>query len=388
MSGRGGSEIPYEEQQDPRSNRMCGAACLAMVYRSFGSPAAEGAERKRKRRSDRRGERATVPGGKERRAGTRRTGELTQAEIWPFISKPNRSGQVSSSTHLMVAHARSYGLAAVAFQARHPLVALLACRKGGIRAILNHRLRLEGPAGHYSVLLDVDAESVVIHDPFYGPRRRISHAEFLELWQPRFAGSEIVGNVLIGVAERPPAAPRCALCRTPIPEAVACPRCAGPVALQPATLLGCVGATTCLGRMWNYVCCPACDNMFTFALAAPAPEVAVGSESDPWNLGPLFAELDRFRERVLAVPGAAHRADVKEQLELIEQNKEKLRLAEKEETALAREREAILAAEKKRQDEQRAAVEKAREEAAKPAPAPDGAALGEALLRELGITPR
>lgn len=373
--------IPYQKQEDPKSNRMCGAACLAMVYRSLaegdpGSPV-------RKRGRDRRSGSAVAHRGKERRAGRRRAEELTQGEIWPEISKPNRAGSLSSATHLMVAHARRRGFAAIAIQARYPLVALLGCRENGIRAILNHRLRPDSPAGHYSVLLDVDAESVVLHDPLYGPRRRVPNAELLELWQPYYENSEIAGNVLIGIAARPAAVPACPMCRTPIPGSVPCARCGEPVALQPADLLGCVGAGTCIGRLWNYLCCPACDNMWTFAASPPAAVAEDGS--DPWNLGPLFAELDKFRRNVLGIPGVADRADVREQLELIERNKEKLKLAEKEEAAVQKARDARMAEVQRKYGEEAAAVEKAREEAARPAAAADGAALGDALLTELGI---
>ncbi|HEY3839596.1 MAG TPA: C39 family peptidase, partial [Bryobacteraceae bacterium] len=56
--------IPYEKQSDPQVNRGCGAACLSMVYRSFGK-------------------------------------EVPQAEIWPAIAKKNRFGSIASTSHLM-----------------------------------------------------------------------------------------------------------------------------------------------------------------------------------------------------------------------------------------------------------------------------------------------
>ena len=375
--------IPYEKQEDASSNRMCGAACLAMVYRSLAGPRAEVP---RARGRDRRSGIGVSPRGKERRGGRRRSAELTQAEIWPEISRPNASGSVSSATNLMVAHARRRGYAAVAIQARYPLVALLNCRNLGVRAILNHRLRPDAGAGHFTVLVDVGPAATLLHDPFYGPDRRVPHAQLLELWQPNVPGSEITGNVLIGVAARPIAFPRCPVCGTPIPEEVACPRCAAPVSLQPKAVLGCVGDPSCLGRMWNYVCCPACDHMWSFATAPRPPQPSPAAEEGPWQLGPLLEELDTFRRRVLAVPGMASRPDVKAQLGLLDRYKLDLRLAEKEEAALARQREEQLSAMKERFGAQAAAAEKARDEAAKPAPAPDGAALGEALLKELGIT--
>lgn len=383
--------IPYEKQEDPKSNRMCGAACLAMVYRSFADSAAEASGSAstagRKRGRDRRAEKERVPGGRERRAGRRRAEELRQGEIWREISKPNRFGSVSSATHLMVAHARKRGFAAIAIQSRYPLVALMGCRENGLRAILNHRLRPDSPTGHFSVLLDVDAESVVVHDPLYGPRRRLPHAELLELWQPRFANSEIAGNVLIGLAPRSSVVPRCPICQTPIPAQVACPRCGKPVALQPPDLLGCVGAANCLGRLWNYVCCPACDNMWNFTLGTtPPPETA--AEDGLWKLGSLFTEFDRFRDKVLSVPGVASRADVRQQLDVAEKCKIDLRLAEQEEMALQKERREKLASVREAYEKQEAAVAKAREEAEKPSAPADGAALGDALLKELGITDR
>src|ERR1035441_340400 len=137
--------IPYEKQLDSQTGRTCGAACLSMVYRSLGK---------------------AVP----------------QTEIWPAIAKQTASGSLASMTHLMAQDAVNRGFRAVAIQARHPLQVLRLCREWGIRAIVNHHLKLDAPAGHYSVLVDLDDKGVVLHDPFYGPSRRLPHAELLELW--------------------------------------------------------------------------------------------------------------------------------------------------------------------------------------------------------------
>src|ERR1035437_7350010 len=94
--------IPYEKQSDSQTNRGCGAACLSMVYRSFGK-------------------------------------EVPQAEIWPAIAKKNRFGSIASTSHLMALDANKRGFAAVAIQARHSLQVLRLCRGAGVRAILNHR---------------------------------------------------------------------------------------------------------------------------------------------------------------------------------------------------------------------------------------------------------
>lgn len=353
--------IPYERQHDPQTSRMCGAACLSMVYRSFGK-------------------------------------EVPQAEIWQGISKPDRFGSLASMTHLMALDAVKRGFSAVAIQARHPLQALRLCRQWGIHAILNHRLRREAPAGHYSVLVDLDDKTVILHDPFYGPSRRLSHAELLELWQPHFANSEILGNVVIGIAAKPLAAPECEFCHTETPSHVDCPKCKKRVGLQPGALLGCM-RDGCIARMWNYVCCPSCDCMWTFSLhgqqarvlasengsnlsqAAPA---ASGTE-DPWKLDRLFGEVEKFCGHPLVLAAAAHHAELKQQLDFIAGSKEKLKLAKAEEFARIKARhdklDALEAAAKQKEEARRIGSE----ERNKPLPPLDANALARALLANLGF---
>ena len=355
-----------------------------MVYRSFvsegpGSSSGTGGSQKRAAAA------GPPPGGVERRRARERAAQLSQEEIFLEIARPNATGAVSCSTHLMVRHARGRGFAALAVQARYPLQALLQCQSSGVRAIPNHRLKSDSPAGHYSVLIGIDGRDVILHDPFYGPSRRVPPLELLELWQKRYPSSEIAGNVLIGIAWRPAPVPECRLCSTPIPAEVSCPRCGQAVSLEPASLLGCVGPGTCLERRWNYLCCPSCDNMWTFAMAPAQEEAARPSDGSLWNLGPLFAELDKFRDGVLAIPAVKGRADVKQQLDLIEENKEKLRLAESEEISLQQQRQAQLDAITQKYGQQAAAVRQAQEAAATPTAPLDGGALGNSLLKELGV---
>src|ERR1051326_5522297 len=139
--------IPYEKQSEELSGRSCGAACLCIAYRSLGL-------------------------------------DVPQAEIWPAIAKANRFGQISSTTHLMARDALNRGLSAVALQARHPLHALKVCSTKGIRAILNHRVKQDSAGGHYTLMVDLDAQHVIVHDPLFGAARRMTHAELVELWLP------------------------------------------------------------------------------------------------------------------------------------------------------------------------------------------------------------
>lgn len=355
--------IPFEMQSDPQTSRGCGAACLSMVYRSFGK-------------------------------------EIPQAEIWAAVAKENRFGSLASTTHLMTKDALSRGFSAVAIQARHPLHALRICRESGIRAILNHRLNHDSPAGHFTVLVDIDDRNVELHDPFLGPSQRLSHAELLELWQPGFSDSEIRGNMLIGVAAGQPVMPACELCGTPMLPAVECPQCKKPVLLQPAALLACM-SSACIARIWNYVCCAFCDCTWTFSVQpveAPrsepgsvGPSVATGgsptptSEQAPLTLDKVFAALDTFCSHILSLPAAASHPDIKKQLDLIAASKEKLKVAEAEGLAHREAHRQQLAKLQELAKAREEAHRKKMEEINRPSPPLDGNALGRALLKNLGF---
>jgi hypothetical protein len=363
--------IPYEKQSDPQSNRTCGAACLSMVYRSLGK-------------------------------------EVPQAEIWPAIAKSNKLGSLSSTTHLMAQDALNRGFSAVAIQARHPLQVLRLCRESNIRGILNHRLQPDSPAGHYTVLVDIDDKNVLLHDPFFGPSRRLSYAELLDLWQPRFPNSEIVGHVFLGIAAEVPAAPACQFCHTDRPVAVECPRCKKPVGLQPSMVLGCMN-DSCIARMWNYLCCPACDYTWNFGMQTPeggktAADMlrgkgAAGSSSalaaaaagaaasvGPADFDRLFGELDKFCNLVLSFPEGAKDPGIRQQLDFIQASKEKIKLA-RVETLAHRQmvRDQLMKLQEESVQKEQAHRQRL-EELNAPAPPLDGDALGRALLKNLGFT--
>jgi predicted double-glycine peptidase len=363
MNAIAATAIPYEKQSDQQTNRACGAACLSMVYRSYGK-------------------------------------DISQAQIWQAIAKPNRFGSLSSTTHLMAGDALNRGFGAVAIQARHPLQALRICQQSDIRVILNHRLKHDVATGHYSVLVGIDDKNVVLHDPFYGPSRRLSHAELLELWQPRFPSCEIVGNALIGVLTPSPPIPACQLCCTPFPSNVECPKCKKPVGLQPIALLGCMSGD-CMARMWNYICCPSCDYTWTFSLHPPQasaragtpdasraskPVIQVGASSAPaLDVNKLFGEVDKFCAHILGIPGAANHPEIKKQLDHITASKEKFKLAYAEQLAHGTMLKEHFAAIAKKAKEQKEATRKRIEELNTPSPPLDGNALGHALLKNLGF---
>jgi len=342
-----------ESEFEQRIGRGCGATCLSMVYKSFGR-------------------------------------EIPQAEIWPSIAKPNRFGQVSSTTHLMALHAWDQGFSAVAIQARHPIQVLQLCRQNHIRAIINQRASLDSSAGHYTLMVDIDDHSVMLKDPSRGPLRRISHVELLRLWHPSTANSEIAGNVLIGIADHAAEIPPCEFCHAVIPAAMNCPRCHKAVPLRPAAILGCA-RDGCIARMWEYIACPFCD--FLFNETGPAtngPRRAETQKQQPpitdfLALDRAFAQLDKLAAQMLRIPGMADHPDLKAQLDFININKEKARRGQVEEFTEIKARldGLVLArAEKERRlDEQR----RKREELHAPLPQIDGRVVGESLLRSLGL---
>lgn len=347
MSATPSSTIPYERQSDPQSNRMCGAASLSMVYRSLGKA-------------------------------------IPQSEIWPRISKQNPLGSLASATYLMAQDALNRGFPALAVQVRHPLQALRLCQDEGIRAVLSHRLREDSAMGHYTVLVEIDGQSVVVHDPYFGPSRRLPHEDLLHLWRPVYPKTEITGNVLIGVAAQPNAMPPCQLCGTVIPPAVACPACDRPVSLQPAALLGCVG-DDCPDRMWNYICCPFCDYTWSFSSEASKAEPRLDPEKLVSDLNPLFAEMDKFSSLLLSIEGVGNNLAVRKELDRLVASKEHLKLAQSEVLVHRRTQLTWMTEfqQKCKQDEED--LVKAREEIQKPGSPLDGNALGKALLKDLGL---
>jgi hypothetical protein len=214
--------IPYERQEDLASGRrLCGAAALRMVYRSFGA-------------------------------------DCTQSEIWEGLVSQAPLGTRKGRTYLLAQDALGRGFQALVLQASQPERILRRCQESGCRVILNHRLQTTSGAGHYSVLVGVSETEVVLHDPQVGPSRRLGLAAFLELWRPCRFASEITGQVLVAIGQGERGFGNCSVCGTSAPSTAECPRCGRPLVLRPTAALGCVAAA-CPERMWRRIFCPWCD---------------------------------------------------------------------------------------------------------------------------------
>jgi hypothetical protein len=339
--------IPYEKQVDLQNGRMCGAAALSMVYRSYAK-------------------------------------SVAQAEVWPHIAKHNRFGSLTAATHLITKDALKRGFAALAIQTANPLMVLRRCQDHGIRVILNHRLQEEVATGHYTVLVDIDDDSVLLHDPYYGPSRHVAHANLLDLWRPRYLNAEIAGNVLIGIAPEGEALPACSLCGAAIPPHVSCPRCGEAVPLQPAALLGCLGAE-CPGRMWRHIYCPFCDHALALGRGDAQEHPAPGSEEDADRLNELAAAIDKFTNLILSFPQLAGHPEVRHYVDLLQESKGQQKMAQSEVLYHRKVHEAQTAQLVRKSRAQEAAFLKKQEEMAKPAPPLDGNALGQSLAKDLGL---
>jgi hypothetical protein len=246
-------------------------------------------------------------------------------------------------------------------------------------------------------MLDLDAKNVILHDPVFGPSRSVTHADLLDLWQPKFPNSEIVGGVLIAIAQDPPDMAPCQFCRTATPPTIACPNCGKPVGLKPSAVLGCMNQN-CIARMWNYICCPACDFMWNFdshlepagagVTGGSAPQASPNVE-DPTKLPSfLYAmeALDKLVDHVKRIPGVASNAEIQQQLGLLANSKVALAAALVQSTLHVTAHKDQVAAFVAAAAERGEAHRQKMAEVKKQAEPLDGVALGKAFLKNLGFT--
>jgi predicted double-glycine peptidase len=221
------SEIPFEPQRQTDGQRMCGAAALAMTLRALGVP-------------------------------------CTQEELWSEIACLDGEGHWAARTFHLASAALRRAMPALVIQVRDGWKNLerLATDVPGL--ILNHRLEASSPQGHYSVLVDIDQEAALLHDPILGPRRLVSRVQLETLWQPirkTAEENEIAGNVLVGIGPRVAHSGRCRQCDFPFPAHITCGNCGQHFPLQPSTVLGCM-RSGCGECRWQRLFCPFCDAAF------------------------------------------------------------------------------------------------------------------------------
>jgi hypothetical protein len=240
---------------------------------------------------------------------------FSQAEIATKLARPEPYAPTGARTYLLAQDALARGLSAIVLRAKDPLKTLRACRDRLLRAVLNHRPHPESPNGHFTVLVDLEGDHVVVHDPLAGPNQRIPDSDLLLLWQPLGATSEITGNVMVVLSKDERSGTPCPRCGNTIPDSVVCAACGQSIPLRPASVLGCISAS-CPERAWETVFCPHCDAVLMTppgkdfrsprAEGAGQSASAVGAkpeeiDDDPVKVKVLSAEIDKFLALLLSV---------------------------------------------------------------------------------------
>lgn len=218
------SRLNYFSQETPGT---CGAAALAMVLDHFGISA-------------------------------------KVYEIANELLSVGPQGVPRIKTHQLGEYARSRGLSVTVAKLDQPWRALLNSYQKNVSVILNHRLNVDSPVGHFSVMSHLDDKSgeIWLHDPQRGPDCKYKQSELLDLWAASVARSQIAGNVAVFIAQRPlggvPAT--CHDCDQVmnIKSPLKCNGCMKVIEPLTGFLLGCL-SPGCRNRLWGEIYCPECD---------------------------------------------------------------------------------------------------------------------------------
>ncbi len=165
MSAQTAGSTPDAFQRQPadRQRRMCGAAALAMAMGMQGH-------------------------------------RVPLQTVWDAVAGDDPYGSLAARSFRLAAFARQRGLEAAVLQAEpsRSWQALRRCAELGLAVVLNHRIAGDREEGHFTTMVQRARDHLVVHDPGWGPHRRIARRELETLWRPR-VGGEISGHVLIVV---------------------------------------------------------------------------------------------------------------------------------------------------------------------------------------------
>lgn len=215
-------DIPFDAQLDSTFHRMCGAACLSMIYKYYGI-------------SD------------------------DQNTVWQRIAQPDNNGNLYVRTFRLCADLLCNGIHSVIIKAVNPLRVLSICNHNDFSAILCYRLNKKSNAGHFTVFEKLKGDYVIVNDPLQRKDRRISKKTILKLWRPT-DGNEVVGNILIPLTMNCADKNICSACNKEIPSSMICPECKSEnsIPLKPTEVLGCTN-DDCSQKTWEFIVCPFCD---------------------------------------------------------------------------------------------------------------------------------
>jgi hypothetical protein len=182
--------------------------------------------------------------------------DCSQEQVWRRIC--GRAPRGGARANALAADALEQDLAAVVVQTHDPWRFLQACALADARVILNHRIARHSPWGHFTLLDEIDERTAWVHDPQFGPRRRLAKEELLGLWQGYPGRTEIAGQVAIVIDRPDDQQSNCPTCQRALPSTLPCPNCRHAVLLRPVVALGCLDPQ-CARRSWRQVFCARCD---------------------------------------------------------------------------------------------------------------------------------
>jgi len=185
-------DIPYVKQWLPGNNKgACGAACLAMVYKSFNK-------------------------------------EFDQKSIFYKIAIKVKDGSACAN-FLMARDALRRGFYAINLEIRRPRDFIELFKNGNIddsvRVIVTQRPTMDAKDWHETVLVEVTDKHVIVHDPLLKPSRRIGKEVFLKMWAGGMVTPNAHNNKIVAVAEKKSRRNNCLICGRHISDFTRCPSC-------------------------------------------------------------------------------------------------------------------------------------------------------------------
>lgn len=178
--------------------------------------------------------------------------ETDLGSVWPHVAMPDPFGTRSAKSYRLARHARDRGLRAGVLQCQRERAwdALLKCASLGVTVIINHQATAARHEGHFSTLVSISDESVVLDDPISRLQNQMPRNVFLNHWSPN---DEITGHVLVAIRE-----PSKIHSQEPV---FRCPKCETALSLQPSELF--TAQDWNHNGLWERFFCVECDASFS-----------------------------------------------------------------------------------------------------------------------------
>jgi len=177
--------------------------------------------------------------------------ERTPSQIAAAVALPDPEGTSSARTYLMGRYAERLGFSVGVLQCwEHAAWQVLKqCHAQRVKVIINHVHQIAEDEGHYSTLMSIDEDTVMLDDPFMGPGQVVDRDHFIELWQPN---PETSGHTLLAIDRTVDSDAPMMPCG-PCPDCGTVPRLSLTKIFQPAQWTG---------DRWRRFFCMQCDGSF------------------------------------------------------------------------------------------------------------------------------